>query len=253
MEVRKINTHNREKKLDDIVYDDFISTLRQIKEGNHQLREEFISEYKPFILKVTSNATGKYIDTRNSDEFSIALSAFNEAIDKFDIEKGYNFFLFSEQVIRRRLIDYSRSNKNDKEYPFSFFDDEYFYNNEKLLSKSYIGFEDIEAREDIEELKKKLQEFGITFLDLVLNVPKHRDSRQLCIRLAKMLAEDEQMYNALMKNKNIPRNELKKKAKVHGRTIGNNRKYIIALCLIFRSNLNLSKRYLEYYTMDGGK
>lgn len=68
-----------------------------------------------------------------------------------------------------------------------------------------------------------------------------------------MLAEDEQMYNALMKNKNIPRNELKKKAKVHGRTIGNNRKYIIALCLIFRSNLNLSKRYLEYYTMDGGK
>jgi len=31
-----------------------------------------------------------------------------------------------------------------------------------------------------------------------------------------MLAEDEQMYNALMKNKNIPRNELKKKAKVHG-------------------------------------
>jgi len=139
VEVRKINTHNREKKLDDIVYDDFISTLRQIKEGNHQLREEFISEYKPFILKVTSNATGKYIDTRNSDEFSIALSAFNEAIDKFDIEKGYNFFLFSEQVIRRRLIDYSRSNKDDKEYPFSFFDDEYFYNNEKLLSKSYIG------------------------------------------------------------------------------------------------------------------
>jgi len=58
VEVRKINTHNREKKLDDIVYDDFISTLRQIKEGNHQLREEFISEYKPFILKVTSNATG---------------------------------------------------------------------------------------------------------------------------------------------------------------------------------------------------
>jgi len=54
------------------------------------------------------------------------LSAFNEAIDKFDIEKGYNFFLFSEQVIRRRLIDYSRSNKDDKEYPFSFFDDDIF-------------------------------------------------------------------------------------------------------------------------------
>jgi len=31
-----------------------------------------------------------------------------------------------------------------------------------------------------------------------------------------MLAEDEQMYNALMKNKNIPRNELKKKARFTG-------------------------------------
>ncbi|HOM03045.1 MAG TPA: RNA polymerase sigma-I factor [Acetivibrio sp.] len=252
MEVRKINTGIKAKKLDETVYDGFISTLKQIKEGNQQLREEFISEYRPFILKVTSNAVGKYIDTRNSDEFSIAMSAFNEAIDKFDIGKGYNFFLFSEQVIKRRLIDYSRSNRDNKEYPFSFFDDEYFYNDEKLLSSSYIGFEDIEAREDIEELKNKLKEFGISFFDLVLNVPKHKDSRQLCIRIAKMLAEDEQMYKALMKNKSIPRNELKKKAKVHGRTIGNNRKYIIALCLIFKSNLNLSKRYLEY-TMDGGK
>jgi len=252
LKVRKINNDNKEKNLDETVYDGFISTLKQIKEGNQQLRDEFISEYRPFILKVTSNALGKYIDTRNNDEFSIAMSAFNEAIDKFDTSKGYNFFLFSEQVIKRRLIDYSRSNRYNKEYPFSFFDDEYVYHDEKFMSRSYIGFEDIEAREDIEEFKNKLKEFGITFLDLVLNVPKHKDSRQLCIKLASILAEDEHMYKALMKNKSIPRNELKKKARVHGRTIGNNRKYIIALCLILKSNLNLSKRYLEY-TMEGGK
>lgn len=252
MDVRKIKNSNREETLDETVYGDFISTLKQIKEGNQQLRDEFISEYRPFILKVTSNALGKYIDTRNSDEFGIAMSAYNEAIDKFDISKGYNFFLFSEQVIKRRLIDYFRRNKDNKEYPFSSFDDEYVYNDENLASSSYTGFEDIEAQEDIEEYKNKLNEFGITFVDLVLNVPKHRDSRQLCVKLARMLAEDELMYEALLKNKSIPRNELKKKAKVHGRTIGNNRKYIIALCLILKSNLDLSKRYLEY-TMEGGK
>jgi len=55
-------------------------------------------------------------------------------------------------------------------------------------------------------LRIKEEASGIwhNILDLVLNVPKHRDSRQLCIRLAKMLAEDEQMYNALMKNKTYP-------------------------------------------------
>ncbi|NLP14306.1 MAG: RNA polymerase sigma-I factor [Clostridium sp.] len=234
------------------IYDTFISTLKQIKEGNQQLREEFISEYKPFILKVTSNALGKYIDTRNNDEFGIAMSAFNEAIDRFDLTKGYNFFLFSEQVIKRRLIDYFRRNKDNKEYPFSYFEDNSVYYYERLISDSFTGFEDVEAQEEIDNFKKKLSEFGITFVDLVLNVPKHKDSRRLCIKIAKMLAEDEQLYRTLLRNKNIPRNELKKRAKVHGRTIGNNRKYIIALCLILKSNLSLSKRYLEY-TMEGGR
>lgn len=238
--------------MDESIYDAFISNLKKIKEGNQQLREEFISSYRPFILKVTSNALGKYIDTRNSDEFGIAMSAFNEAIDRFDSTKGYNFFLFSEQVIKRRLIDYFRRNKDNKEYPFSYFEDNDVYYDEKLLSDSFTGFEDVEIREEIDNYKKKLSEFGITFVDLVLSIPKHKDSRRLCIKIAKTLVEDEQLYRLLIKNKNIPRNDLKKKAKVHGRTIGNNRKYIIALCLILKSNLSLSKRYLEY-TMEGGR
>ncbi len=252
MDTRKNIDKKKGKHMAESIYDTFISTLKQIKEGNQQLREEFISEYKPFILKVTSNALGKYIDTRNNDEFGIAMSAFNEAIDRFDLTKGYNFFLFSEQVIKRRLIDYFRRNKDNKEYPFSYFEDNSVYYYERLISDSFTGFEDVEAQEEIDNFKKKLSEFGITFVDLVLNVPKHKDSRRLCIKIAKMLAEDEQLYRTLLRNKNIPRNELKKRAKVHGRTIGNNRKYIIALCLILKSNLSLSKRYLEY-TMEGGR
>jgi RNA polymerase sigma factor len=249
---RKNIDARKDKHMDESIYDAFIFTLKQIREGNQQLRDEFIAEYKPFILKVTSNALGKYIDTRNNDEFGIAMSAFNEAIDRFDPTKGYNFFLFAEQVIKRRLIDYFRRNKDNKEYPFSYFEDETVYYDESWFTESFTGFEDVEIKEEIENFKKKLSEFGITFVDLVLNVPKHKDSRRLCIRIAKMLAEDDQLYKALIRNKSIPRNALKKKAKVHGRTIGNNRKYIIALCLILKSDLSLSKRYLEY-TMEGGR
>jgi RNA polymerase sigma factor len=252
LDARKNIGARKEKHMDKSIYDAFIFTLKQIKEGNQQLRDEFIAEYKPFILKVTSNALGRYIDTRNNDEFGIAMSAFNEAIDRFDAVKGYNFFLFAEQVIKRRLIDYFRRNKDNKEYPFSYFEGDNIYYDESWISNSFTGFEDIETQEEIDNFKKKLSEFGITFVDLVLNVPKHKDSRRLCIKIAKMLAEDDQLYRALMRNKNIPRNELKKKAEVHGRTIGNNRKYIIALCLILKSNLSLSKRYLEY-TMEGGR
>lgn len=252
MDVRKLLNKNKGKHVDKSIYDDFIAAMKQMKEGDQRLRDEFISQYRPFILKVTSSVQGKYIDTHNSDEYSIAMSAFNEAIDRYDLSKGYNFFLFSEQVIKRRLIDYFRRNKDNREYPFSYFDENYTFNEASYISNSYIRFEDIETKEEIDDFKKKLWEFGINFVDLVLNVPKHKDSRQLCIKIARLLAEDEQLYSALIKNKSIPRNELKKKAKVHGRTIGNNRKYIIALCLILKSNLNLSKRYLEY-TMEGGR
>ncbi len=231
--------------------DEFISTLKQIKEGDRLLREDFLSRYTPFMLKAASKVAGRYVDIKNSDEYSIALSAFNEAIDCYDMTKNYNFLLFSEHVIRKRLIDHMRKNKRNKELPFS-----YFENDDEILENytifgSNIGFEDVEVREDIIEYKEALADFDITFMDLIANAPKHEDSRKLCIRIAKVLADDEELFRLLQKYKNIPRSELKKKAKVHSRTIGNHRKYIIALCLILRSNLELSKSYLSL-TEKGG-
>ena len=240
---------NNDEKLS---YDVFISTIKEIRGGNDSLRNDFISKYTPFIIRVTSNALGKYVDTRNSDEFSVALSAFNEAINSYDLTKTYNFFLFSEQVIKRRLIDYFRRNKHSNEFPFSYFGDNQEFKEECLGSTLDVGYEDVENKEDIENFKQSLNEFGISLMDLMLCVPKHRDSRKLCIKIAKILVEDEFMYQEFLKNKRLPRKELKKKIKVHTRTIGNNRKYIIALCLILKSNLGLSKRYLKH-AMEGGK
>jgi len=231
--------------------DEFISRLRQIKEGNEQLREDFLSKYTPFMLKVASNTIGRYIDVKNSDEYSVALSAFNEAIDCFDMTKNYNFLLFSEHVIKKRLIDHIRRSKRNKEIPFSFFEDDNKMLEKYILPGASITIEDVEIREEIIEYKRTLEGYGITFVDLISNAPKHEDSRRLCIRIAKILADDEDLFELLQKYKNIPRNELKKKAEVHGRTIGNHRKYIIALCLVLRSNLELSKRYLNL-TEKGG-
>jgi RNA polymerase sigma factor len=244
--IRKKNNYEK------LSYDAFILTIKEIKGGNDLLRNDFISKYTPFIIRVTSNALGRYIDTKNSDEFSVALSAFNEAINAFDLTKTYNFFLFSEQVIKRRLIDYLRRNKHSKEFPFSYFGEEQEFREETFGFSLDIGYEDVENKEEIEKFKKNLKEFDISLMDLALCVPKHRDSRRLCIKIAKILAEDDFMYEDLIKNKRLPRKELKKKIKVHTRTLGNNRKYIIALCLILKSNLDLSKRYLEH-AMEGGK
>jgi len=51
-------------------------------------------------------ATDRHVEPENSEEYSVALLAFNEAINAYDEEKHSNFLVFSEQVINRRLIDY---------------------------------------------------------------------------------------------------------------------------------------------------
>lgn len=252
MNVRNLLNFNKNRHTEKTSNGEFISTLKLIKEGDKLLREEFLSKYTPFMLKIASNAVGKYIDVKNSDEYSIALSAFNEAIDCFDMTKNYNFLLFSEHVINRRLIDHMRKSKGNKEIPFSYFDDESNLLEKHIHPSRNASFEDVELREEIVEYKEALEDFDITFVDLILNVPKHRDSRELCLRIARILADDEELFKLLCKYKNIPRNDLKRKACVHSRTIGKHRKYIIALCLILRSNLELSKSYLSM-TGEGRK
>lgn len=239
------------KNIEDRTGDTFNNTLKSIKGGDKVLRNEFISSYIPFILKATSKTVGKFIDVKNSDEYSIALSAFNESIDSYDFDKNYNFFLFSEQVIKRRLIDYSRKSSRQKEYPFSYFEEDYDFNEEPYLNSSYFQMEEIESRESIMDFSNKLREYDITLMDLTRSIPKHKDSRRLCIKIARTLAEDDKLYEKLKKNKSIPRNDLKKHIGVHNKTIGNNRKYIIAICLIIRGDLQLSQKYFQY-TNEGG-
>ena len=47
-------------------------------------RNDFIEQSMPFIIKTTSSFLGRYVCTDNDEEFSIALIAFNEAIEKYN-------------------------------------------------------------------------------------------------------------------------------------------------------------------------
>ena len=62
--------------------------LKQVKNGDILLREKLIADYQPFIIKTVSQFMGKYIEIENSEEFSIGLITFNEAIDCFDESKN---------------------------------------------------------------------------------------------------------------------------------------------------------------------
>ena len=67
-------------------------------------KNKIIQDHIPFIIKTVSDLTGRYV-TLDDDEMSIALLAFNEAIDKYDNTKGA-FLAFARLVIRSRLLTY---------------------------------------------------------------------------------------------------------------------------------------------------
>jgi len=227
----------------------FIDILNQIKSGDKVLKDRFISDYRPYIIRSVSKIlNNKFIEIENSEEYSIGLIAFNEAIDKYNEDKKCSFKRFSYQVMQRRLIDYKRKDyKNSNVYPFSYFEGEetYDFEDKFLVEKHTDHVYDFEIREEFVSFVREMKDYGITMDDLVKNMPKHKDSRKNCVKIAKRIVEEDNLYYKFNKKKKIPFKDVSKYVEVSQRTVERNRKYIIALVLILKSDLEIIKNYIK--------
>ena len=234
--------------------DSFIEIIRRIKAGDTILRNKFIDDFRPFILKCVSQLAGKKNNLTQSDEYSIALIAFNEAIESYNLDKKTMFVTFAKQVIKRRLIDYLRSTKkNNVTVPFSYFND---YNNgfndyntnsfeEKYLyDKNSDHSIDFETKEEINNLELKICEYKMTIEDLIECSPKHRDTIILCLNVANIIIENEALYQTFIEKKTLPYKELITHVNLCRRTLEKNRKFIIAMVFILKSDLEVLKKYI---------
>lgn len=61
--------------------------ITKIKNGDEYLRNTFIDKYMPFIISTACKVTQTYINVNHSEELSIALLAFNEAIERYEEKK----------------------------------------------------------------------------------------------------------------------------------------------------------------------
>lgn len=233
--------------------DDVILIINRIKAGDNLLRNDFIDKYKPYILKTISGVTGKYIDTENSDEYSIGLSAFNEAIDCFDESKGLMFFKFCSLVIKRRVSDYLRHNKkHNKVLPFTYFEEADNNNFEQThLKAENDDLSTFEFSDETKSFEKKLNELGINFEDLVRSAPKHKDSKSLCIKIATTIANDKESFVKLEKSGTIQKTELVRTLNINKKTIERNRVFIIAAALIIGNGFHLLRDFLDIPDVGG--
>jgi len=226
-------------------------TVLLIQQGDRDLLDNIIAAYKPFIAKTVSSVCRRYI-YETDDEFSIGLIAFNEAIEKYSVERGSSLLSFSEVIIRRRVIDYIRKQTKNQHISIDITNplqeeesagsvivnelslDDYYKKNDEQLRK-----------EEILQFQTLLKSYDLSFSDLVENSPKHADARKSAIMTAKLLVEDDELKKIFMEKKRLPIKQLEPMVDVSRKTIERNRKYIMAIALILSSDYVYMKDYIK--------
>ncbi|MBP2239893.1 RNA polymerase sigma factor [Cytobacillus eiseniae] len=226
-------------------------TVLLIQQGDDQLLNELIQSYKPFIAKTVSSVCKRYIH-ESDDEFSIGLIAFNEAIQKYNSDKGNSLISFSEILIKRRVIDYIRTQVKYQNIKRTIDHD---LNEDDQSGKAIENDLSIDAfrkmteeerrREEIIQFTKILQKFDLSFQDLLEQSPKHADARRNAMLVASKLVENEKLKESLIEKGKLPIKQLEKEVSISRKTIERNRKYIIAISLILIGDYVYLKDYIK--------
>lgn len=223
----------------------------KIQKGDNVLRNELIQSFQPFVAKTVSSVCKRYIND-SDDEFSIGLIAFNEAINKYCSKKGSSLLAFAEVMIKRRVIDYIRTQSKGPDVFLEGAASEEErgtpeFGDEKSIEEYEQQLESEKRREEIKAYTYHLEEFGISFSDLAIASPKHTDARKTAIHIAKLLVQNENLNNLLLTKKRLPVKQLEEMVTVSRKTIERNRKYIIAVAII----LNGEYLFLNDYIKEG--
>ena len=226
-------------------------TVQLIQQGDTILQDELINSYKPFIAKTVSSVCKRYIHD-SDDEFSIGLIAFNEAIQKYSPEKGSSLISFSEVLIKRRVIDYIRSQSKHQvlklDYSSSDSDEDQAgaaIENELSINDYNRKTDEESRREEILQFNKVLNQFELSFNDLIQQSPKHADARKNAMMVAQLIAENSELKQLLLEKKRLPIKQLENNVSISRKTIERNRKYIIAMSLILIGDYVYLRDYIK--------
>ncbi len=213
-----------------------------VQQGDTFLQNEIIESYQPFILKSVSAVCNSFVKT-SDDVFSIGLIAFNEAIEKYQSNKGSTFLNYSKLVIKSRVIDYLRQ---ETKYTHESLDDESsrIYVKEASILQHQEEVVEEYRKSEIEHFKKQLKEFHISLEDVIKATPKHEDARENMLSIAKQLKHKKELRAYLLTKKKLPIAEIASSAGVSRKTLERNRTYVIAISLLLIEDYEYVKQFL---------
>ena len=199
-----------------------------------EVRESFIKENMNFIIYTTSKQLGRYLSIENDEEFSVALEAFNDAIDTY--EEGHSKFeTYVTTVIRNRLIDFHRSGVKHKTMQQSW-DDE--------IDEPAAPEADPILKIEIDTFGKRLSDFNITFDELVDSSPSHEDTRVKAIEVGESASKEETVIDLLYKTLKLPVMAIVKVVKTTRRFVYAHKTFILSVIVIFHEEFPSLKEWI---------
>ena len=215
------------------------------QQGDVQLREKIIESCIPWIKKIVRKHA-YMISDENSDEYSLALEAFNTAIDRFSPAKKIPFPSYAAIIIRNKLIDWSRLRSTGRrEQSFSDMDSGTTPYEDRIEdTRSGIAFADIESEDSMIAVEYQLSRFGLSMGKLADHFPKQRNTLLFCVQMARVLANDKQLFDKTMESCRLPVSELARQKDASVKMIDKHRSCIIFLAILLQSDLFLIRSYV---------
>ena len=218
---------------------------------------ELITSYRPWILRCAAESAHRYV-TDSDDEWSIALMAFSEAVQNFEQGKG-SFRGFAAMVIRRRILDYIRSERRHMGEtdvsPDAFEGGLEEPTGVDLQVQKQVAQSSVEAqaddlpgrtREEIAEVQALLAPYGFSFFDLADCSPRAEKTKRSCALAVRALLADPELLRRLRRSRALPMRDLSSDSGVARKILDRHRRYIVAAAEILSGDFPILSAYMDY-------
>jgi len=215
-------------------------------------KDLLIKKNEFYILKCASRACHRFI-TKSDDEYSISMIAFSQAIDNYEIDKG-SFLNFVELVIKRRLIDYMKS---QGKYSFEICVDPILFDTESEEDTTDIPIRMAVAEQvskqsnnnltlEIEAATQVFIEYGFTFFELAKCSPHAAKTKRSCAIAVNYMFLNPLLIQELHSTKQLPLKIIENNAHIPRKILERHRKYIIAAIEILSGGYPSLAEYMRY-------
>ena len=239
-----------------------MDTQQEILKAQHDeaALTKLIEEHKRFILAQAYHTVGHFV-TGEDDEYSIALIAFHEAVKTYNPKKG-DFHAFASLVIRRRLIDYLKSESRhaaEIDVPPELMDGDVEDETQETALGLAVRRKEAELseqnnaspgsnpiRDEIEAVQQILKGYGFSFFDLTECSPKAEKTKAACAKAVAALLADHALLDKLRRTKALPMKELTECSGVPRKILDRHRRYVIAAAEILNGEYPLLAEYMRY-------